>query len=106
MFNTHFLKNPSYQNLFQDTYVMPPLRDWDIAALEKACGGIAFPSGMYHCFVSSIFPLSISFLSTHFHNSSHSRPIEIVCIIYFLRATTKIRSSRFVRNESLERCYS
>jgi len=29
----------------QDTYVMPPLRDWDIAALEEACGGISFPPG-------------------------------------------------------------
>mmetsp|Transcript_13352 Transcript_13352/g.31219 ORF Transcript_13352/g.31219 Transcript_13352/m.31219 type:complete len:565 (+) Transcript_13352:38-1732(+) len=26
-----------------DTYVMPPLRDWDIAALEEACGGTPFP---------------------------------------------------------------
>jgi len=24
---------------------MPPLRDWDIAALEEACGGISFPPG-------------------------------------------------------------
>lgn len=28
-----------------DTYVMPPLREWDIAALEEACGGIPFPAG-------------------------------------------------------------
>lgn len=28
-----------------DTYVMPPLRDWDIEALEKACGGTPFPAG-------------------------------------------------------------
>lgn len=28
-----------------DTYVMPPLRNWDIAALEKACGGVEFPPG-------------------------------------------------------------
>lgn len=28
-----------------DTYVMPPLRNWDIAALEKACGGVSFPPG-------------------------------------------------------------
>ena len=28
-----------------DTYVMPPLREWDIAALEKACGGTPFPAG-------------------------------------------------------------
>eukprot|EP00536_Pseudo-nitzschia_multiseries_P011707 jgi/Psemu1/206615/e_gw1.412.2.1 len=26
-----------------DTYVMPPLRDWDIEAIEKACGGTPFP---------------------------------------------------------------
>jgi hypothetical protein len=28
-----------------DTYVMPPLREWDIAALEEACGGTPFPAG-------------------------------------------------------------
>lgn len=28
-----------------DTYVMPPLREWDIAALEKALGGSPFPPG-------------------------------------------------------------
>jgi hypothetical protein len=28
-----------------DTYVMPPLREWDIAALEKALGGTPFPPG-------------------------------------------------------------
>eukprot|EP00535_Pseudo-nitzschia_heimii_P003568 CAMPEP_0197187602 /NCGR_PEP_ID=MMETSP1423-20130617/16168_1 /TAXON_ID=476441 /ORGANISM="Pseudo-nitzschia heimii, Strain UNC1101" /LENGTH=566 /DNA_ID=CAMNT_0042639229 /DNA_START=74 /DNA_END=1774 /DNA_ORIENTATION=+ len=28
-----------------DTYVMPPLREWDIAALEKACGGTPFSAG-------------------------------------------------------------
>lgn len=28
-----------------DTYVMPPLREWDIAALEEACGGTPFAPG-------------------------------------------------------------
>ena len=28
-----------------DTYVMPPLRDWDISLLEKACGGTPFAAG-------------------------------------------------------------
>lgn len=28
-----------------DVYVMPPLREWDIAALEQACGGQKFAAG-------------------------------------------------------------
>ena len=28
-----------------DVYVMPPLREWDIAALEQACGGQEFAAG-------------------------------------------------------------